>query len=429
MKEDFLQLVWLHQFLERGKPWITTSGNVQVLKPGFRNRNQAGPDFEQAKIKIGEVEWAGSVEIHVRASEWNQHGHHFDPRYNSVVLHVVWENNAQTFREDGTLVPTLEIQGIINLQVLLQYRRIMAQNELKRPCSGFISTILPLNMIVMQERVLVERLERKANLILGWLKENQHDWLETFYQSIAHNLGLKSNHENLKTLANAIPLKILASQNWKPEQLIPIYLGMAGILNKNESAWLEKEFQFFRHKFNLEKPILTWNRFRVREASRPEHRILQLALLASRIPDWFKRISNLENPHDFFREIKNLEPEDELRSLLNENGISMGHTKISFFIFESLIINTFAPFLVAMGLHFEKKEWIETAIQWLASVKPEKNKIISDWKNSGILPETAAETQALIELNNSYCAQKRCLECAIGISYIKMEGNSIQSHQ
>ncbi|MBL0072537.1 MAG: DUF2851 family protein [Bacteroidetes bacterium] len=103
MNEDFLSFVWKYRLYS--KDLVTTSGEtVTVLKPGEQHRN-AGPDFFNARIRIGDTLWAGNIEIHVKASDWYRHMHQHDKAYNSVILHVVYEADAEIIINDMTTVP------------------------------------------------------------------------------------------------------------------------------------------------------------------------------------------------------------------------------------------------------------------------------------------------------------------------------------
>ncbi len=68
-----------------------------------------GPDFSGAMIQVGhDPVRSGAVEIHRLSSDWTRHGHHLDPRYNEVVLHVVTRlDEPVTRRHDGAIVPTV----------------------------------------------------------------------------------------------------------------------------------------------------------------------------------------------------------------------------------------------------------------------------------------------------------------------------------
>ncbi|HEY3429766.1 MAG TPA: DUF2851 family protein, partial [Cyclobacteriaceae bacterium] len=106
MTESFLHYIWQFQYFQKSS-LVTSEGDpVQIFHPGQRNSN-AGPDFSEARIKIGPLEWRGSVEIHINASGWNDHHHSSNQAYEKVILHVVWENDKPIQRTDGTSMPTL----------------------------------------------------------------------------------------------------------------------------------------------------------------------------------------------------------------------------------------------------------------------------------------------------------------------------------
>jgi hypothetical protein len=217
MKEDFLHQIWKQQLFLKTNPLITGHGEMAVIKTGFKNRH-AGPDFEQARIRLADIEWNGSVEIHVRASEWNEHGHQQDAAYQSVILHVVWEKDTDVFRKDGTVVPCLEIKNLVPLEVLFRYRELTeAGKDEMIPCAALLHGTEPFLMVQMQERVLVERLEKKAEAIRRRYLQSGKDWLTTLYHTLAWGIGLKINAEGMEMLAASVPLKTAASTGWVPE--------------------------------------------------------------------------------------------------------------------------------------------------------------------------------------------------------------------
>ena len=64
--EELLYFIWKFRYYDF-QHLVTADGEkLEIVHPGFRNED-AGPDFSQAKIKIDDTLWAGSVEIHVMA--------------------------------------------------------------------------------------------------------------------------------------------------------------------------------------------------------------------------------------------------------------------------------------------------------------------------------------------------------------------------
>ena len=106
MSEAFIHYLWQFQYFAK-TDLLTTAGEVvHVFETGNRN-DHAGPDFQNARIKIGEMMWVGSVEIHVHSSSWQLHNHNVDEAYENVVLHVVWNDDKPVKRIDGSLIPTM----------------------------------------------------------------------------------------------------------------------------------------------------------------------------------------------------------------------------------------------------------------------------------------------------------------------------------
>lgn len=85
--EQLLHYIWKHRILPLQELRTTDGQPVEVIDPGLHN-SHAGPDFFNAKLRIGDTMWVGNVEIHERSADWFMHSHDSDPAYNNVVLHV-----------------------------------------------------------------------------------------------------------------------------------------------------------------------------------------------------------------------------------------------------------------------------------------------------------------------------------------------------
>ena len=421
MKEDFLHLLWKQQLHTRQNARLADGSSLTILKTGYRNSN-SGPDFEQAKIVIEELEWVGSVEIHVRASEWYDHEHQSDPAYQSVILHVVWEKDADVFRLDGTVVPTLELKDKIPLEVLLRYRELMNPAPKSIACESFLHSVPAIRMTGMQERVLTERLERKAREILKRWFLNGKDWQETFYQTLAHTLGLKINAEPMLMLAQSIPVKIFASLGWNEEKVFSLLLGQAGFLEEESigesNIAMRTEYLFLAHKYQLESHLLAWKKFRIRPGSFPVHRVLILASMVHKLPDWFRLLTeNDAQPSSFFS-TGPFQPSPVLEGFLHETSPFKGKITWRPFLKDSLIINFLSPFLTAIGLEKENPDYIEKALDWLSAVRSEPNSVTRLWTSFGFECNTAATSQALNELYTGYCLSRRCMDCSLGSYFL-----------
>lgn len=104
-----MQYVWQHRLWPATLSLATVDGRpVRIIHPGRLNTD-AGPDFFNARILIDGRLWAGDVEIHVKASDWYRHGHHTDPAYSSVILHVVDFDDTAVTRPDGTPIDQMRL--------------------------------------------------------------------------------------------------------------------------------------------------------------------------------------------------------------------------------------------------------------------------------------------------------------------------------
>ena len=80
MKEELLYFIWHLQYFRKENLTTEEGQSLQIVAPGTHNAH-AGPDFSQARLFIDEIEWRGAVEIHIKASDWEQHGHQYDAAY------------------------------------------------------------------------------------------------------------------------------------------------------------------------------------------------------------------------------------------------------------------------------------------------------------------------------------------------------------
>jgi hypothetical protein len=114
MNERLLQFIWQLQYYNRQELKTGDGETLYIVHPGIINTNQ-GPDFLNAKIKVNNTFWAGSIELHVLSSDWNSHHHSLDKNYGNIILHVVWKNDINLQES----FPVLELQSLVS-KILLQ---------------------------------------------------------------------------------------------------------------------------------------------------------------------------------------------------------------------------------------------------------------------------------------------------------------------
>src|SRR3989337_3233149 len=110
MTEEFLHYIWKFRLFKTAVITTQQGEDIEIIKPGEHNRN-AGPDFLNARIKIGKTTWAGNVEIHVNSSDWGKHKHDKDRAYDNIILHLVYNADKEINRKNGEPIPTVQMKG------------------------------------------------------------------------------------------------------------------------------------------------------------------------------------------------------------------------------------------------------------------------------------------------------------------------------
>lgn len=422
MKESFLHFIWRYRRYDTSCLLTTTGEKITVLQPGNHNHD-AGPDFSDARLRIGSVLWAGHVELHVQSSDWLTHRHQEDAAYRSVILHVVLEEDVPIYRNDGSRIPCLELKKRIPPKLLGTYQKIQ-HNQNWIPCQHQFHEVSLATKHLWLDRLLVERLEEKTAFLKVMLGQNQMDWEETFYQFIARHFGLKINVMPFESLARSLPQKVLALYKGDLLQVSALLFGQAGLLaDEFEDHYpksLQKAYLLLQKKHGLTAidPVM-WKFHRLHPANFPTIRLAQFAALIHRSTHLFRQVLEADG-------IKELIPLFDVRA---EGYWSTHYTfkkaskpRQKTFGTEAirlLIINAIVPFLFLYGENLNRQAFKDKALRLLEELKPERNKLIKGWEKLGMSPESAYQTQALLQLKNEYCDKKRCLSCGIGGAFLK----------
>lgn len=424
MQESFLHFIWQFQYFNKQELRTCDAENLNILHPGSLN-SDAGPDFNNSRLLVGEILWHGHVEIHRKSSEWDLHRHQADPSYNKVILHVVWENDKPVFRKDGTAIPTLEMKNRIDKTLIEKYNAL-CNNLNPVPCANQISTVEEIIRISMLEKALLERLENKSRFARKLYVLNNNDWESTAYQLLAKNFGFKINSDAFLQLSQIVPLKILRKEADSLLKLEAILFGQAGFLayriDDPYYKELQKAYLFLSHKYKLGSAKIqkhAWKFLRLRPANFPSLRIAQFAALIYETPSIFSILKEEITYKKLYASLK-VKPSAywvnhyDFGKPTSKAVHAMGKDSI-----ENLILNTVVPILVAIAHVQDQQHYIERAIDFLQQLPPEKNRITRLWDSLGIHVSNGFDSQALIETYNNYCSKKRCLSCTIGTSLVK----------
>lgn len=429
MTERLLQFIWQFQYFNKNELATVDGETVQVIMPGQYNQNQ-GPDFSNAKIRIDNTTWAGTIELHIKTSDWERHKHQEDKNYDNVILHVVWDDDgsrnsvpANNKRNSVPLsVPIIELKSKVPKILLQRYEELMFSQAFI-PCEKNIHAVRDITWSSWKERLLAERLLRKAGLVHSYLQQNNYHWEETFWWMLAKNFGMKVNGEAFESIARSIPLTILAKHKNQIHQLEALLIGQAGLLKEgfkeDYPRLLQKEYKFLQTKYNIRPIQLPVFSLRMRPGNFPAVRLAELAMLIHESAHLFSKIkeaSSAKEIKQFFEVTANdywhyhYQFDETSVYKKKKTGASMT---------DNIVINTVAPVLFSYGHYHNEQKYKDKALQCLEHVGAEKNMITNGFKQLRIENKNARDSQALIELKNEYCSKKRCLECSVGNAILK----------
>jgi len=434
MKEEFLHWLWKYSLYNQENLFDNEKNKILVLDPGEYNRD-SGPDFFNARILIAGTVWAGNVEIHIKSSHFDNHGHQNDPAFNNVILHIVAEYDKPVFNAKGEELLTAEISFDSSL-----YEKYVSlvNNPFIIACQDDICRVDHMLMVHWLNSLVIERLQAKSDLILKIFSQTGNDWEETFYRILTRYFGFRVNTEPFEMLAAALPFRIIRKHTDNIFQIEALLFGTAGLLK----AGLFKEAisDEYYHSLIQEYAILSakyslqslhgwlWKFARLRPANFPTIRLSQLAAMLSVTGGLFSRVleaTDINQIKELFEVSASHYWDDHFvfgkksRNIKKNTGSLAG---------DILLINAVIPIIFVYGQSRDCQNVSERALSFLENIASEDNIIISEWRAAGILAESAFYSQALIQLRNEYCKKRKCLDCRIG-SKIISQGKKLKDRE
>lgn len=396
---------------------------IEVLDPGRLNTD-SGPDFFNSKIIMDGIEWAGNVEIHVKASDWHRHGHHADPAYDGIILHVVGVSDCRIHRSDGSLIPQVEIT--MPEDFFRTFSSLSSEISGIR-CGESLSGIHSLSITDWLETLAVERIQAKAQRVIDLNSATGNDWEQTCFIIFARALGFGLNGDPFEMLARSLPLKYLHHHSDNPLQLQALLFGQAAMLDSSLHIFDEyyqflcREYYFLARKYGL-RPMRQglWKYARTRPQNFPHRRIAYLSKAC-------------EGGFSLFSEIVSCgRNAEKLRELFHWRLDGYWHNHFSFdmearFASDSLsdtsvtllIINVVAPLLYAFGAIRGDVDISEKGQSILENLPGENNGVTRQWETYGLKAENAWRSQALLHLKKEYCDARKCLYCRFGNNMLR----------
>lgn len=423
MQEDFLHYLWRYKKFDFTRAKTTAGEEIELIDTGSHNL-QAGPDFFNARLRIGEQVWAGNVEIHVRSSDWYFHQHETDPAYDNVILHVVWEEDVEVYRKDNSPIPGLELKNLSSPGILKKYESLLSQKPEFISCEKDFIYFEDFRLNRWLERLYLERLERKTEVILKDLQQSGNNWEAVLFRNLARNFGLQVNADAFESIAGSFDFKIFQKSLQEPARAEALLMGQAGLLESSlEDFWLKtlkKEYDFLKLKFKMNnRQVIPVKFFRLRPDNFPTIRLSQLVGVYVKNPRLFQRLMDAETAMELYQIF------DAEASAYWQKHYNFGkkhkfrRKKLSRNFVDLLIINTLIPLRFCYSKYIGREEE-ERLLDFISAIASEKNSQVKHFNT--LRPgtsNTAMESQGLLELKQFYCQKHLCLECELGVHLLQ----------
>ena len=454
ISESFLAQVWQQQLAGR-EPLVTAGGDtVEVLHPG-RPTNDCGPDFRDALIAInGRPPLQGDVELHVNARDWRAHGHHRDPNYDRVVLHVALRSNgilASPLRGGGR-APVVALERRLNGSTERLREELCQPPFGEDPCYHALVQYGENDVTQVVEEAGDERFRRKARRFEAALSHGQPD--QVLYGGFMRALGYSKNKEAFEKLARTLPLSALhePAEQGDHIRIQALMLGVAGLLPSQRSVVvagpdrtgasetgvgeLERIWTHSGHAQAMNAS--EWRFHGIRPENSSTRRIVAASHLLAR-----HRGGLLQSILPSLNQLPLTDVQEDLEKSLR---VQVGGYWASHFDFgaasgwrpaligrgraRDIIVNVLLPFYLAWG-YVSAQEWLRDVSLGLYERHPglEENWVTRHMKakvlgDSAVMMDSARRQQGLIELHEAFCAGHRCHECPLGGGHAARHGQA-----
>lgn len=282
--ENKLHEIWRSKAVPMSCLFTADGRALEVITPGRYNSDR-GPDFLRATLRIADKLVEGDIECHLHAADWEAHGHHRDPAYNDVILHIALATTAPpslVLRENGLPIPQIFLPENFVRVFALETTPLLTCPLSQTSPEKIFATVLHAGAL---------RLEAKAEAFAEQVQQNS--WDQAVYRGLAEALGYEKNQTPFRKLAEMLPIDLLfaelrAVREYEPEILLEALLfGAAGFLVEENFAAEDEATAFIaprrkiwerlRHTLQL-RPLRPeeWYFFRLRPANFPTRRLAAL---------------------------------------------------------------------------------------------------------------------------------------------------------
>jgi hypothetical protein len=431
--EALVHDLWRHQRFNTDRLSTTDGEPVRILDTG-RPNTDAGPDFQNAHVRIGAMDWRGHVEIHTTSSGWFKHDHHTDPRYDSVVLHVTLHADMWTgglLRADESTVPEIVLYPRLDtpLRELLHAFHTRGDAD-DLPCASRWEEVPESTKRDWIADLALERMTTKRDRLA---ERSDASLEERLQERLFAGLGYSKNDDPMTTLARRLPPSLVRSLD-QPRDREALHLGVAGLLpapkdlldadreTADYAMDLRDRYRRLQVQFELpEMESTSWAFFRLRPNNFPPLRIAQAAA-------WYDNALLAEDPIARLRSALTSDASAEalhealaarppsfwrthyhLTKSAAEHNPALGPARR-----DTLLVNAVVPILLLDADRRDDEAQVDAARNLLQSLSASGDNIVRRFRDLGTDAQSAFEAQGLHQLYREYCTEGGCLECRIG---------------
>ena len=400
IKEELLHFLWRKHRIPKIGLRTTSGDTVEILSAGVLNHSD-GPDFLNAKVRIGEVLWVGPVELHLKSSDWYAHKHQHDSRYESVILHVVLEEN-QPIEVLNRRLPCLEIRQFLTKEIVSKYQNLQTCKE-NLACAPYDIPDLDNSFLWMRDRLITERLQHRIQSI----QTSNFGQQIMFYTLLFGALGAKSNRQPFMEFAQRINWSQLSRWSQRPERIYAYLMYLSGLFEKEVRTL--PEYNLIKAYESKPMSLNLWQTRQIRPSGQPKKRVLEICALL--VNDVFTTVIESEDAFDYAENWSHIAFEIKAQTY--------NHIHLSEFVLRNIALNAIAPFAYYRGLQSGDTAWFDFALNHVEEWPAERNKIVKLYESKGLKIKTGGDSQALLELYQNYCVSKKCVSCAIGFTLLR----------
>jgi hypothetical protein len=433
--EALVQDLWETQRFNRAGLTTTDGDPVRILDPGVLNTD-AGPDFSNAHIRIGGVDWHGDVEIHIRSGAWFDHSHDQDERYDRVVLHVTLHPDLHTGRiprSDGSLIPEVVLAPRLNRSLRSMLRAFYKRDPDDLVCAPRWTEIAESTRMRWIRELGARRLEERARHLQHRLDTGTP--AETLlHERLFAGLGYAKNTTPMTDLARRLPLGYVRTIP-DPRDRVALHLGTAGLIPEpsellnadRETADAVMDFRARFSRLYARRPIplmngTAWTFFRLRPNNVPTLRIAQGSawfnpdgLLADAPVERLRAAAERDDAIAAMRNLLSATPGSfwrthyRLTRTAKDHNPSLGTSRI-----DTLIVDAITPLLLAVALYEGDDIHAAHARDLLHSLPAKRDSVLRRFRDLGTRARSALDAQGMHQLYKTYCTTGGCLQCTIG---------------